>query len=97
MAKFRTLKPRNCSIGKISESLQWNYKPLGKISESLQWNYKSPGKINESLQWNFKSPGKITESLHHGIDNLSERYLNPFSGKILNHRITEGKKIELFF
>jgi len=31
-------------------------KPLGKISESLQWNYNHPGKISDSLQWNVDHP-----------------------------------------
>ena len=37
-------------LSRISESLQWSYKPPGRISESLQWNYKPLGRITESLQ-----------------------------------------------
>ena len=74
---FRYLSRGFINPGKISESFQWDFKPLrkyfwippvelwtfGKISESLQWKYKPLGGISKSLQRNYKPPGKISESL----------------------------------
>jgi len=35
------------TLGRISVTLQWNYKPPGKMSKSLQWNYKPLGIISD--------------------------------------------------